>query len=76
MVQVVVTGHASVLPARRAALSDAIHGALVAALQEQHVKARLYRAITDEVMDAIALRCDQERSADYADRPGPGSPLG
>ena len=48
----------------------------VAALQEQHVKARLYRAITDEVMAAIALRCDQERSADYADRPGPGSPLG
>lgn len=48
----------------------------VAALREQHVKARLYRAITDEVMDAIAARCDQERSTDYADRPGPGAPLG
>ena len=48
----------------------------VAALQEQHVKARLFRAITDEVMEAIAQRCDQERSADYADRAGPGAPLG
>lgn len=48
----------------------------VAALKEQHVKARLFRAITDEVMDAIAARCDQERSSDYADRPGPGAPLG
>ena len=48
----------------------------VAALQEQHVKTRLFRAITDEVMEAIAQRCDQERSPDYADRPGPGAPLG
>lgn len=48
----------------------------VAALREQHVKARLYRAITDEVMDAIGERCDQPRSTDYADRPGPGAPLG
>ncbi|WP_435199946.1 lysophospholipid acyltransferase family protein [Janibacter sp. GS2] len=44
--------------------------------REQHVKTRLYRAITDDVMDAIAERCGQERSADYADRPGPGAPLG
>ncbi|MGO1165634.1 MAG: lysophospholipid acyltransferase family protein [Janibacter sp.] len=48
----------------------------VAALQEQHVKARLYRAITDDVMDAIAAHGDQARSPDYADRPGPGAPLG
>lgn len=33
MVQVVVTGHASRLPARREALSAAIHGALVSALK-------------------------------------------
>lgn len=38
----------------------------VAAHEEQHVKARLYRAVTDDVMDAIAARCDQPRSADYA----------
>ncbi len=38
----------------------------VAALEEQHVKARLFRAITDEVMDAVAERTDQERSAEYA----------
>ena len=38
----------------------------VAALKEQHVKARLFRAITDEVMDAVAERTDQERSPEYA----------
>ena len=38
----------------------------VAVLKERHVKARLFRAITDEVMDAIAERCDQERSSEYA----------
>lgn len=38
----------------------------VAALKEQHVKARLYRAITDEVMDAVAARTEQERSSEYA----------
>lgn len=42
----------------------------VAALQERHTKARLLRAITDEVMDAIAERSPQERSDDYASRPG------
>ena len=37
----------------------------VAALKEQHVKARLFRAITDEVMDAVAERTDQEQSPEY-----------
>lgn len=41
----------------------------VAGLQQQLVKTRLYRAITDEVMDAIAQRVDQPVSPDYADRP-------
>ncbi len=41
----------------------------VAALQAQYTKARLLRAITDEVMDAIAQRSPQERSDDYANRP-------
>ena len=40
----------------------------VAALQQQHVKTRLYRAITDEVMAAIAQRSPQPVSAEYADR--------
>lgn len=48
----------------------------VESLREQYVKSKLFRAITDDVMDAIAERCDQPRSADYADRPGPGAPLG
>lgn len=48
----------------------------VDSLREQYVKSKLFRAITDEVMDGIAERCDQPRSADYADRPGPGAPLG
>lgn len=41
----------------------------VAALEAQYVKGKLLRAITDEVMDAIAERSPQERSADFADRP-------
>ncbi len=41
----------------------------VAPLREQHVKARLYRAVTDAVMDEIAARTDQERSTEY----GPGT---
>lgn len=40
----------------------------VDSLRERHVKTRLYRAITDEVMDAIAVRTDQARSDQYADR--------
>lgn len=48
----------------------------VAALEEQYVKGRLLRAVTDEVMDAIAERSGQERSADFAARPGTDSPLG
>lgn len=41
----------------------------VAALEEQFVKGRLLRAITDETMDAIAARTDQPRSDEYAGRP-------
>lgn len=41
----------------------------VAALQRQHTKTRLYRAITDAVMDAIAERSPQDRVDGYADRP-------
>lgn len=41
----------------------------VAALEAQFVKARLLRAVTDEVMDAIAERSPQGRSDDYANRP-------
>ena len=48
----------------------------VDSLREHYVKSKLFRAITDDVMNAIAERCDQPRSADYADRPGPGAPLG
>ena len=48
----------------------------LAPLEEQFVKSRLLRAITDETMDAIALRSDQERVDDYAERPGTGAPLG
>lgn len=40
----------------------------VAALKQQHVKSRLYRAITDEVMGAIAERVTQPVSPEYADR--------
>lgn len=38
----------------------------VAALERQFVKGKLLRAITDSVMDAIAERSPQERSAIYA----------
>ena len=48
----------------------------VAALEAQHVKGKLLRAITDEVMDAIAERSGQTRSADFAARPGASAPLG
>lgn len=48
----------------------------VASLEEQYVKGRLLRAVTDEVMDAIAERSGQERSADFAARPGADAPLG
>ena len=48
----------------------------VAPLEAQYVKARLLRAITDATMDAIAERSGQERSADYASRPGTDAPLG
>lgn len=48
----------------------------VASLQAEFVKTRLLRAITDETMDAIAARSGQERSAEYAARPGSGAPLG
>ena len=45
-------------------------------LESQHVKGKLLRAITDEVMDAIAERSGQTRSADFAARPGASAPLG
>ena len=48
----------------------------VAALEAQYVKGKLLRAITDEVMDAIAERSGQTRSADFAARPGASAPLG
>lgn len=48
----------------------------VAALEAQYVKGRLLRAITDEVMDAIAERSGQQRSTEFAARPGAGTPLG
>ncbi len=48
----------------------------VAALESQHVKGKLLRAITDEVMDAIAERSGQTRSGDFAARPGASAPLG
>lgn len=48
----------------------------VAALEADLVKGKLLRAITDETMDAIAARSGQERSAEYAQRPGAGAPLG
>ena len=41
----------------------------VAALEQRHVKGALLRAVTDEVMDAIAQRSPQQRSDGYADRP-------
>lgn len=40
----------------------------VAGLAEQHVKARLHRAITDAVMDAIAQRSPQVRADELASR--------
>ncbi len=40
----------------------------VAGLQAQHVKSRLYRAITDAVMDSIAERSPQPRAEGYASR--------
>lgn len=41
----------------------------VAGLQQRYVKTRLLRAITDEVMAAIAERSPQEPSGEYASRP-------
>ncbi len=40
----------------------------VATLKRQHVKTRLYRAITDAVMEEIAQRSPQERSDGFSDR--------
>lgn len=48
----------------------------VAALERQFSKGRLLRAITDEVMDSVARRSGQERSAEFAVRPGADAPLG
>ena len=40
----------------------------VAGLSQQHVKSRLYRAITDATMDAIAQRSPQVRADEFAAR--------
>lgn len=48
----------------------------VASLEEQYAKGRLLRAVTDEVMEAVAARSGQERSTEFAARPGADAPLG